>query len=269
MAGSGSGVIMPAGKLAVQSDPKEVADVLRLWIAVMVLALAPGSVTAVEESVEEAAARKAQATLDSLLIASVRNAELDSVKALLKKGAEPSAKDEAGITAFQHASKKCNLDVVTVMRGGPQALQEIRKSKLSMWGTGRIYDEMVLAMLAEGVNQEPPVKPGDNKALLMAAIYGQSDRIPVLLEAGANVDAQSKGRTALIWAAFWGHAETVKVLLEGGADIQSRDATGNTAFHWASQLGHKEAAELIRKEAERRLAAKRDSITKASSRRAK
>ena len=138
-----------------------------------------------------------------------------------------------------------------------------------MWGTGRIFDEIVLAMLTQGVNEEPLVKPGDDRALLMAAIYGQADRIPALLEAGANVDAQSKGRTALIWAAFWGHAETVKVLLDGGADIQSRDATSNTALHWANQLGHREAADLIRKEAERRLAAKRDSITKASSRQAR
>ena len=219
------------------------------------LFLVPSLVWGVDEDT-----KSKQVRLDSLLIVAVWDAQLDSVKSLLRQGAEPSAKGGSGITAFQYASEKCNLDVMTVMRGGAQAAHEIQKSKLSMWGSGRIYDEIVLVMLARGIEpHEPPVKPGDDKSLLQAAIYGHADRIPALLEAGANVNAQSKGRSALMWAAFWGHTGAVKMLLEGGANTELRDATGNTALFWAKQLGHREVADLIKEEVKRRRTAQRDS----------
>lgn len=55
----------------------------------------------------------------------------------------------------------------------------------------------------------------------MAAAHGYNGLLKVLLEQGADVNAQSDELwgTALLAAAFGGHEEVVVMLLEKGADI--------------------------------------------------
>jgi serine/threonine-protein phosphatase 6 regulatory ankyrin repeat subunit B len=55
-------------------------------------------------------------------------------------------------------------------------------------------------------------------ALMMAAGYGQSDIVKLLLDAGADVNAQDvRGRTASMWAEKKGHTELVELLKKAGA----------------------------------------------------
>ena len=66
---------------------------LRLLLLLVVLLPSTGYADQNEEKLR-------QVRLDSTLIAAVKNANLDSVKSLLRQGAEPSAKDASGVTAF-------------------------------------------------------------------------------------------------------------------------------------------------------------------------
>ena len=56
-------------------------------------------------------------------------------------------------------------------------------------------------------------------ALHMAAAEGCDDVAKVLIQNGADVNAEDKKTTALHWAAEKGHVDVVKVLIQNGADV--------------------------------------------------
>ena len=118
-------------------------------------------------------------------------------------------------------------------------------------------------------------------ALLVAARYGRSDILSLLLARGANPNVRDKkyGATPLIWASVGGytpmvrelldheatledhgnrsgltalmsaasngHGDVVALLLERGAEINARDDNGRTALMWAANRGKFEAARVL------------------------
>ena len=73
--------------------------------------------------------------------------------------------------------------------------------------------------------------PEDNSALIEAAHKGDTAKVQVLLEHGANVNHQAEGKeTALMQASASGHVEVVKILLENGADVNLKHSSGATAL---------------------------------------
>jgi ankyrin repeat protein len=47
-------------------------------------------------------------------------------------------------------------------------------------------------------------------------------------------DCRTRGETPLHRAAAFGSAETIQLLLDAGADLQAQDARGDTPLGWAS-----------------------------------
>ena len=86
-------------------------------------------------------------------------------------------------------------------------------------------------------------------ALHFAAAQGRADVARVLLDAGANVsaDTTSVRRTPLHWAARNGRTETVHLLLRRGAQTASRDTEGSAPLHLAAARaeGDAEVARLL------------------------
>ncbi|KAG7289865.1 hypothetical protein NEMBOFW57_006242 [Staphylotrichum longicolle] len=62
----------------------------------------------------------------------------------------------------------------------------------------------------------------------------------MLLEKGADVNAQNGCRSALYVASSGGHKEIVQMLLEKGADVNAQGGTDGNALDAASFGGHKE-----------------------------
>merc|ERR1711988_1252382 len=103
----------------------------------------------------------------------------------------------------------------------------------------------------------------------MAAHNGHIEIVKRLLDAGAEVDLQSKfsgsaetaqeilrrgmslqmldGWTALILAAGKGHLEVVDALLRAGAGVQLQNKKGMTALMLATQKGHSNIVEPLLK----------------------
>ena len=74
-------------------------------------------------------------------------------------------------------------------------------------------------------------------ALHLAVLKSNAPIVQVLLDNGADIEIKAKDvfeATPLIWAAYWGIPEMVRVLLEGGANINAEDANGFTPLDAAS-----------------------------------
>ena len=112
------------------------------------------------------------------------------------------------------------------------------------------------------------VNVSEMTALMMAARYGRTDKVKVLLENGADMEATNiNGTTALMFAAIYGRTEIVKMLLKHGADVESKNNTDSTALMFAAggvlkgarlgmiacdYQGHTDIVEILEDEIERR-----------------
>lgn len=85
-----------------------------------------------------------------------------------------------------------------------------------------------------------------NTPLMVAAAYGQTEKVRQLIAAGAWVNARGRiGNTALIYAAQEGHTEIVRLLVAAGADVEAANDFGSTARKLARGYGHRQMVELI------------------------
>ena len=83
-------------------------------------------------------------------------------------------------------------------------------------------------------------------ALIGAAYHGYDKTIPLLLEAGAQIDAQNNGgMTPLIWAIYWGKEAAVRELLKGNPNLDLKSNSGKTALDWARGNNHQSIVDLL------------------------
>ena len=96
---------------------------------------------------------------------------------------------------------------------------------------------------------EPTDDPQEvlDEALVWAAKSDRVQAIGLLVELGAQVDADPYRGTPLTWAAMNGHVHSVRTLVELGADPNRRGTFGGpdhgdgvTALHLAAQMGRRE-----------------------------
>jgi uncharacterized protein len=74
---------------------------------------------------------------------------------------------------------------------------------------------------------------------IRAVARGGSQRIEMLLDKGANVNARDQyGSTALIGAVYWGDPKTVGLLLRKGADLNAKVPDGRTALMEVAARDH-------------------------------
>jgi len=83
--------------------------------------------------------------------------------------------------------------------------------------------------------------------LLNAAAAGDIEEVSLLLKQGhlANEALLIIGIRPLTLAAAYGHADVVRVLLEHGAEVNAEDFTGWTALHAGSFTGDSETVSLL------------------------
>jgi ankyrin repeat protein len=91
-----------------------------------------------------------------------------------------------------------------------------------------------------------------DEALSWAARSDRVEALSLLVERGAQVDADVYRGTALTWAATQGHVAAIERLVELGADVDHRGTFGGpthgedvTALHLAAQSGHRAAVEAL------------------------
>ncbi len=117
----------------------------------------------------------------------------------------------------------------------------------------------VEALLLDGADPDMTYQPAEGNApILCAAINGDKEMVELLLEYGADINAEdTKGETALFFAATDTEStEMLEFLIENGADVNHLSHSGVTATHIAAASSNLDSVKLLKKSG-----AKMDAVT--------
>lgn len=121
--------------------------------------------------------------------------------------------------------------------------------------------EQVAQLLQDGHHANEMFPLIGTRPLILAAAAGHSETVKMLLEAGADVNAEDcTGWTALHAGAYGGNADVVSLLLKYGAVSNERGWFLNSPVDIAEALNHKEVADLLREPAAAMTVHSRDSV---------
>jgi ankyrin repeat protein len=157
------------------------------------------------------------------LMAASRSGNPDVVTQLIDKRANVNARGPRGQTALMWAVAEEHPDVVKVLlaRGA------------DIHARSEVWSEVMAAPPHGKPEYNRLIPHGGDTALLFAARVGDLASAKLLLAAGANVnDADAWGVSAMVLAAHSGFTEMVELLLDKGADANA-EGPGFTALHEA------------------------------------
>ena len=173
----------------------------------------------------------------------------ETVEVLLDAGADKDIEDGAEQTALMRATAEGHVEIVEMLLDEDDDLDDDENAdRLLTFAVSNNHVEIVELLLDAGVDQF--IENNLNfTALIDAADTGGIQSISILIEAGAEVDAQPEDRngdTALIRAVRAGHADAVRLLLDEGADPNLQNAEGTTALIVAAGNTDEVGAQLVR-----------------------
>ncbi len=180
--------------------------------------------------------------------AAIQRDDPQSLSALLRRGFDPNTLDAKGQSGLFLALRDPSPKVVDVLLKTPKIKVETRtpqdESPLMM---AAMRGELKLA--AALIDKDADVNKTGWTPLHYAASSTQGDQLGVaklLLENAAYIDAASpNGSTPLMMAAMYGNTSTLKLLLDEGADPTLKNQLGLTAVDFAQRADRKEMVELI------------------------
>ncbi|KFB52135.1 hypothetical protein ZHAS_00020459 [Anopheles sinensis] len=125
----------------------------------------------------------------------------------------------------------------------------VRLFKAALWDNVELLEDL----LQEEVHLIDCLDSWGRAPIHAAAVTADSRCLPMLINAGANVNLTSGARcdskTALHLSAEHGHVSNIKVLLDAGASFIAKDRNGLTALDLAERSGHEACVELLKEAA--------------------
>jgi ankyrin repeat protein len=170
-----------------------------------------------------------------------------TVGQLLARGFDANTRDPQGLHPLILAIRQPSPAVLERLLGAPGLQVEARnrndESALMLAALAGMTDvcRRLIALDAD-VN-----KPGWTP-LHYAASGGHAEIVQLLLEHSAYIDAQSPNQsTPLMMAAMYGNTRTLSVLLQAGADASLKNQKGMTALDFAREADSQGAVALIQR----------------------
>jgi len=204
----------------------------------------------------------------------------DTVKALLKHGANVNAKDNNGATALMWGVKTKELELQNDLTW------KILKSRCGLYDeksitearTGTMLADTIKILLENGADINMRDEDGwtalklaeirNNRKLvkllktpeatlskqdvmeldfLRAAKNGNIKKARALINQGVDVNTKTdQGISGLMIATYWNNIEIVKLLIDGSANVNEKDNYGETALMRAARRGNTEIVELLK-----------------------
>jgi len=168
-----------------------------------------------------------------------------AVSELLKRGFDPNTVDRSGRQGLFMALQDGSLKVAEALIAWPKTNVEWRSTKDEsplMIAALKGHKELVKKLIA----RDADVNKTGWTPLHYAATAGHLEIIELLLEEHAYIDAESPNKsTPLMVAAQYGSSQAVKLLLESGADPTLRNELGLSAVEFAQRGNRPDAAAMI------------------------
>jgi ankyrin repeat protein len=192
------------------------------------------------------------------IVDAAQKGDIKTVRSLVR---QPEALAEAqpdGMTALHWAVQRNDLDMTNLLLGAGADVQVTNRIGVRPLYLAAVNgNAAIIGRLLDAGDDANAVLTGEAETVLMLTSYtGNADAVKLLIERGADVNAQQiRGQTALMWAAAEGHSAVIKQLLASGADTslssaastkpERRPAGGMTALLFASRQGKLEAARAL------------------------
>jgi ankyrin repeat protein len=195
----------------------------RYGVTPLYLAAVNGSAAMIERLLDAGAQADEVGTEgETVLMTAARSGHVPAALALLEHGAEVDGREQwHGQTALMWATAQGHVDMIeTLLAHG---------ARVDARSNHEVWERQTTA--------EPRAKwlpPGALTALLFAAREGCATCIPVLVAAGADVDATTPdGISGVVLALINGHYDAAAALIEAGTDPALVDETGRGALYAA------------------------------------
>ncbi|XP_045614420.1 uncharacterized protein [Procambarus clarkii] len=176
------------------------------------------------------------------------------VELLLKKNAYVNAQDKAGNTPLHEAARGLHTAVAKLLIGKKA---DMAKTNRKNQGFLQLVGQQLMPVVESGDCEvlvqwldwglSPDTKGNLHWSILHhAAARGQLNIVSLLIERGANINAEDSNRTTpLHTASFHGHLRVVDLLADAGANLNAADQRGNTPLHSAIEGGHPHVISLL------------------------
>jgi uncharacterized protein len=189
---------------------------------------------------------------DLLNAVTAKDVDAAQIQALLSRGADIDARDEAGRTALLIATHGNRIEVARVLieAGADVNAKDRINDSPYLYAGARGHLEILMMTLAHGADLKSTNRYGGT-ALLPAAERGHVDTVRTLIEAGVDVDhVNNLGWTALLEAMILGnggerHQQIVELLAKAGADINLADRDGVKPLQHARSRGYREIEAIL------------------------
>lgn len=181
------------------------------------------------------------------LVESVIRKNHASLLFLLKRGADPDARAEGGMTALMYAAESNDTTSLKllILNGADPELCPVEKTTPLIAATLNQHFDVARYLLEKGANPDHQDEYGGS-ALLYAAALNDYRIADLLLFYGASDSIRDRdGNTALMTAVYFGNLETADVLLQNNLSPDARDKMENTPLMIASQQGNREMVNLL------------------------
>ena len=226
---------------------------------VTALHLSTGNINKVRLLVDHGADVNSRSTIGRtpLLVAAATSGTSEVVGFLLEKGADINAADTTGVTPLIAAASVDDTAVVKLLlaKGATvNAVADVGQSATALMGAayngnaeltrlllGRHAQTDILSADRSGTVRNGPVQFGHVTALHMATASGSAEVVKLLLDAGAQVNAQDiRGMTPLMWSVSTDRPQpqVVSLLLAKGADASVKSNVGESTIDWSQKFRH-------------------------------
>ena len=198
----------------------------------------------------------------SEVVVALDRGDLASARALIDRGADPNAEDDAGDSALMLAVWHGDADLVSRMlaRGGDAKHANEFGATALHWAIDDV--DKTRALLAAGADPNAPDRLGNTPLELAAGRDGGAAIVSLMLEHGGDakkVDSDlgagdaaapllargANPTSAILAAAIRGNVATLQVLIDHHVDVNAVGNLGMTALMWAAQNGHRDAVTLL------------------------
>ena len=169
----------------------------------------------------------------------------EAVTMLLANGAQTDVTDADGNTPLHHAMRSTDAAVAALLLDAGADKEAVNAEGYTPLALACQAANWRLARYM--LERKAKIEPEHAEPVLLAAAGAEDDDIGIRLlhKHKARIDVRGKGqRTALMTAAQAGLPEVTAVLLELGAQINAEDAAGQTAYMLAAQAGE---ADILKK----------------------